>query len=157
MLDPSKFLQYGFPRELEDIKGITLHETGNYDMDAHQLFDYLNDVNKTSNGCHYICDANNTIQCMPDDYAVYHTGMGKDWGNRYTIAIEIVSSFNDEEYRKAEDRAISLVYDLQKKYKIPMNMIFFHNDWDSRAHCPNRAINEYGTSKNYVYQRIEKE
>ena len=156
MIDEKKYKQYGFPREEKDIQGITLHETGNYTMNAQELHDWLNTECKTSQGVHYICDDTQTIQVMPCDWAVYHTGKGKDWGCRYTIAIEIVSSHSDELYKKAEDRAISLIYDLQKKYHIPTNMIFFHQDFNYKMHCPNRALDEYGTSKNFVYQRIER-
>ena len=156
MIKEKKFIQYGFPRGVEDIKGITIHETGNYVMNAQELHDYLDNECKTSQGVHYIVDSEQIVQVMPDDWAVYHTGKGKDFGCRYTIAIEICSSYSDETYKKAEDRAISLIYNLQKKYHIPMDMIFFHNDWDSKAYCPTRILNEYGTSKSFVYQRIEK-
>lgn len=145
------------PRETSDVKGITLHETGNIGMNAQQLYDFLNTENKTSQGCHYICDSEQTIQVMPDDWAVWHTGKGKDWGNRYTIAIEICSSLSDEKFRNAEDRAISLIYSLQKKYHIQFDMIFFHQDFDQKKHCPNKLLNEYGTSKNYVYQRLKED
>lgn len=157
MIKENKWTQYGFPREETDIQGITLHETGNYEMNAQQLHDYLDNECKTSQGCHYIVDNEQTIQVMPDDWAVYHTGKGKDWGCRYTIAIEICSYLSDTEYKKAEDRAISLIYDLQKKYHIPTNMIFFHQDFNHKTHCPNRAIDEYKTSTNFVYQRVERE
>lgn len=156
MLDKNKWVQYGFPREEKDILGLTIHETNNYDMNAQQLHDWLNNECKTNLGVHYICDSENTIQVMPDDWSVWHTGKAKDWGTRYTIAIEICSYHSDIEYKKAEDRAISLIYDLQKKYHIPMDMIFFHNDWDSKQFCPSRILNEYKTSKNFVYQRVER-
>lgn len=155
MIDEKKWSQYGFPRNEEDIQGITLHETNNYEMNAQQLADWLENECKTSQGVHYICDDENTVQVMPDDYAVYHTGKGRDWGNRYTIAIEICSSLSDEKYKKAENRAISLIYELQKKYRIPMNMIFFHQDWDNNFYCPVRMLNEYKTSRNFIYQRLE--
>lgn len=157
MIDESKFNQYGFPRSEDDIQGITIHETNNVEMDAQQLHDYLNNECKTSQGCHYIVDDHEIVQVMPDDWAVYHTGKGKDFGCRYTIAIEICSSLSDKKYKEAEDRAISLIYSLQKKYRIPMDMIFFHQDFNNKTHCPNRILNEYGTSKNFVYQRIEEE
>lgn len=157
MLDEKKYIQYGFKRDSKDILGITIHETGNYEMNAQELHDWLNSECKTNQGVHYICDSTQTIQVMPCDWAVYHTGKGKDWGCRYTIAIEICSSFSEEEYKKAEDRAISLIYDLQKKYHISNDMIFFHQDWDSKTYCPNHALNEYGSSKNFVYQRVERD
>ena len=156
MVDKTKYEQYGFPREKADIQGITIHETNNYDMNAKQLHDWLNNECKTNQGTHYLVDSEEIIQVMPDDYAVYHTGKGKDWGCRYTIAIEICSNLDEELYKKAEDRAISLIYSLQKKYHIPNDMIFFHQDWDIKTHCPNHILYEYGTSKNFVYQRIER-
>lgn len=156
MIDENKFEQYGFPREKKDILGITIHETGNYEMNAQQLHDFLNNDNKTSQGIHYIVDKDSIIQVMPDDWAVYHTGKGKDWGCRHTIAIEICSYYSDEEYKQAENRAISLIYDLQKKYQIDFDMIFFHQDFNERVFCPNKALIEYKTSKNFVYQRIER-
>ena len=157
MIDENKYNQFGFPRSTADIQGITLHETGNYEMDAQQLCDWLNTECKTSQGTHYIVDAEKVVQVMPDDWAVYHTGKGKDWGNRYTIAIEICSSYNDGTYHAAEDRAVGLIRELMEEYNIPKDMIYFHNDFDPRKHCPNRALDEYGTSKCFVYQKIEGE
>ena len=157
MIDEKKFSQYGFPREESDIQGITIHETGNTEMNAEQLHEWLNSENKGSNGCHYICDDTQTLQVMPDTWAVYHTGKGKDFGCKYTLALELCSSLSDEKYLKAEDRAISLIYSLQKKYHIPMDMIFFHQDFNPKTYCPKTILNKYGTTKNFVYQRIEEE
>ena len=154
MIDENKWNQYGFQRSEEDIKGITLHETGEVDKSAEQIFNWLNNENKTSSGCHYIVDDVQTIQVMPDDWAVYHTGKGKDFGCRYTIAIEICSSLSDEKIRQAEDRLISLVYSLQKKYHIPIDMIFFHRDFNDRNYCPKTLIDEYKTSLNFAYQNL---
>lgn len=155
MIDENKFPQFGFPRTVADIQGITLHETGNYEMNAQQLCDWMNTESKTSQGTHYFVDDTQTVQAMPHDWAVYHTGKGKDWGNCYTIAIEIVSSFSDEKYLTAEDRAVELIKQLQEQYHIPNDMIYFHHDFDERKHCPNRIIDTYGTSKNFVYQKLE--
>lgn len=157
MIRENKFPQYGFPRTQKDIQGICLHETNNYDLNAQELCDFLDYENKTSQGCHYIVDSEEVVQVMPDDWAVYHTGKGIDWGNRYTIAIEICSYYSDKDYMNAEDRAVDLVRTLQKKYKIPDDMVFFHNDFDSRSHCPNRILNEYGSTKTFVYQRLKED
>ena len=153
MIKESKYLQYGFPREEADIKGITIHETGS-DKTAQELFNYLDNESKDSRGCHYLVDDTEVIQVMPDDWAVYHTGKGRDWGCRYTLAIEICSNISTEKYEEAEDRAISLIYSLQHKYQIPNEMIFFHQDWNERTYCPKTALDNYGNSVNFVYQRI---
>lgn len=155
MIKENKFIQYGFPREQSDIQGITLHETGNINMSAQDLFNYLDNECKTSQGTHYICDDKEVIQVMPDDWGVYHTGKGRDWGNRYTIAIEICSSLNNESYQKAQDKAVELTKTLMGKYHIGSDMIFFHNDWDSKYYCPKTILDNYGTSRNFVYQEIE--
>lgn len=157
MLDKNKWSQYGFSRLESDIKGITIHETGNTEKNAQELFNWLNSENKSSQGCHYLVDDENVIQVMPDDWSVYHTGKGRDWGCRHTIAIEICSSLSDAKYRQAEDKAISLIYSLQKKYAIPMDMIFFHHDFNDRKYCPKTILDEYGTSKNFTYQKLESE
>ena len=154
MIDENKYNQFGFPRTEAEIQGITIHETGNYEMDAQALHDWMNTECKTSQGTHYFVDSEKAVQAMPLDWAVYHTGKGIDWGNRYTIAIEICSNYNDELYHAAEDRAVALIHDLMEEYHIPSGMVFFHNDFDSRKHCPNRALNEYGSSRNFVYQKL---
>ena len=155
MLDKNKWNQYGFPRE-KDIEGITIHETGAV-WNAKDLEDYLNNECKTSQGCHYIVDSSEVIQAMPDDWAVWHTGKGKDFGCQYTLAIEICSNLNDELFEEAVGRAISLVYSLQKKYRIPTENIFFHNDFNNRTYCPKTLLDRYGSSKGFVYQRMEGE
>ena len=157
MLPENKWEQYGFPRTEADICGITLHETGNTELNAEQLFDYYSNECKTSDGIHYLCDDEQTIQVMPDDWAVYHTGKGKDWGCRYTISIAICSSLNDEKYNQAQARAIDLIWLLQDTYNIPDSLIFFHNDWNEKAYCPKTALDRYGSSKNFVYQEIYQE
>lgn len=157
MLDENKFNQYGFPREVKDILGITIHETGNEEMNAQELFDYLNTECKTSQGCSYICDDIKTIQVMPDDYAVYHTGKGKDWGCRYTIAIEICSNINNDKYKKAQDNCVKLIKDLQKKYGIGNNSIFFHQSFNEKMYCPKTILNNYGSVQRFVIEELQEE
>ena len=153
MIKENKFLQYGFPRTEADIKGITIHETGS-EKTARELFDYLDNESRDSRGCHYLVDDTETIQVMPNEWAVYHTGKGRDWGCRYTIAIEVCSNINSDKYQQAEDRMISLIYDLQHRYHISNDMIFFHQDWNERTYCPKTIIDNYGTSTYFVYQKI---
>lgn len=155
MIDSNKYIQYGFRRQTSDIKGITLHETGNYEMDAQELFNYLNTENLTSQGCHYIVDDTQTIQVMPLDWAVYHTGKGIDNGVKYTIAIEMCSTLDDAKYALTEQRAISLIQSLQTQYSITDDNIYFHQDWNKVVYCPRRALDTYGTSVGFVYDKIK--
>ena len=154
MLDENKWSQYGFQRNQSEILGITLHETGNYEMDALELEQWLNNSNRDSNGCHYICDCERTVQVMPDDWAVYHTGKALDWGNCYTIAIEIASYLSDEKYQMAQDRAVALIKELQKTYDISNDMIFFHNSFDSRMYCPKTILDRYKSVKRFVMEEL---
>lgn len=154
MLDENKWLQYGFPREKKDILGITIHETGNVKMNAEELFDWFANVNKSSDGYHYICDDSQTIQVMPDDYGVYHTGKGLDWGNKYTIAIGICSSLSNEKYKTAQDRAIDIIRALQEKYSISDDMIFFHKSFNDRTYCPKTILDRYGNVKRFIMEEL---
>lgn len=155
MISENKFNQYGFPREATDILGITIHEIDT-DMTAQQIHDWLDtECKTTTDGCHYICDDTQVVQVIPDDWAVYHTDKAKDFGNRYTIAIKICSSLSDDKFNAAEDKAVELIRNLQKKYDIKGDMIFFHQDFNERAYCPKTIINKYGTAKTFVYQRLE--
>lgn len=153
MIQNNKWNQFGFPRETADIEGITIHETGRV-WEAKALHDWLDTECKTSQGCHYIVDNTEIVQAMPDEYAVYHTGKGVDWACRHTIAIEICSSLSDDIYNDAVNRAISLIYSLQKKYQIPTENIFFHNDFNSKTYCPKTLLDRYGNSRAFAYDRI---
>lgn len=154
MVREEKFNQYGFPRNPIDIKGITIHETGNYEMNAQQLFDYFNDVDKSTQGAHYVVDDTQVIQLMPNDWAIYHTGKGKDYGCKYTIAIEICSNINDEKYKEAQDNAVQLIKQLMQQYNITSDDIFLHNDFNPVVHCPNAILNKYGSAKRFVLEEI---
>ena len=155
MLPENKYAQFGFPRE--QILGITIHETGNTEMSARDLFDWMANESRTNQGTHYFVDSEETVEVMPLNYGVYHTGKGMDWGNKYTIAIEICSSFSDEKYQQAQDRAVQLIKQLQNTYHIPNDMVFFHNDFNERVYCPKTILNRYGTSKSFVYQCLEED
>ena len=157
MLTENKWIQYGFPRTEDDIKCIVLHNTGNTFMTAQDLFDYLQNECKTSQGCSYIVDHNGVIQVMPDDWGVYSTGKGYDYGNRFGIAIEICDNLNDELYQQGQDNAVTLIKELMERYNIADTEIFFHNDFSPRTYCPHILLDRYGTSQNFVYQEIKED
>lgn len=154
MLTENKWIQYGVPRSVDDIKCIVLHNTGNTFLSAQELFDYLQNECKTSQGCSYIVDHNGVIQVMPDDWSVYNTGKGDDYGNKYGIAIEICDNLNNELYKQGQDLAVDLIKELMARYNISSEEIFFHNDFAPRTYCPHIILDNYGTSQNFVYQEI---
>ena len=85
------------------VKGITIHNTGN-DYSAKELSNMLKDKMQF-NLCHYLVDEKEVIQMIPEDQEAEHTGKGYDFGNRYTIAIEICrSTCGKELYFKAQKK-----------------------------------------------------
>lgn len=154
MLSENKWIQYGYPREEKDIKCIVIHNTGNTFMSGEELFNYLENDCKTSQGCSYIVDYKGVIQVMPDNWAVFNTGKGNDYGNQFGIAIEICDNLNDELYLEGQNKAVDLIKSLMGKYNIPSTEIFFHNDFSPRTYCPHILLDKYGTSQNFVYQEI---
>lgn len=150
MISENKWEQFGYQRQETDIKGITIHNTNNYKMNAKELFDWLENESKDSSGCHYLVDDENTIEVMPINWAVYHTGKGNDFGNHYTIAIEICSNLNDEKYFKGQDNAIKLIKKLMNKYKLSIDNIYFHKDFDNQMYCPANILQIYKTKNEFL-------
>ena len=157
MIKENKWNQYGFPREETDIKGITIHESSEVNQTAAELFSFYDDVSKENSAVHYVVDATEIIQIMPNDWSVYHTGKGKDFGNLYTIAIEVCGNLKNDLYEAAVDNAVSLIKDLQEQYNLAYTDIYFHKDFNSKVYCPKDLINQYGTAKNFAYQRLFEE
>lgn len=154
MIDEKRYLQFGYKRNIEDIRGITIHETNNYSMSAQQLFDYLNEDSKDSRACHYFIDDEDIIEVMPHDWSVYHTGKGNDYGNKYTIAIEIVSNINNSKYEIAEAKAIQLIKQLMEEYAITQDSIFFHKDFNEKTYCPKTLLDKYGSAKRFAIENL---
>ena len=96
MLDKNKWSQFG--KERLEPTCITIHNTGNYDMTARELFDYLNNECLTSQGCHFLVDDKEIIEVMPLNWKTYHTGKGEDYAFNKSIAIEICSNLDDKLY-----------------------------------------------------------
>lgn len=131
------------------VRGITIHNTGN-ELSAQEMYDVLV-AEKRMNLCHYIIDENEVINSYPTDMEASHTGKGYDFGNRYTIAIEIARSRSDEElYMKAQAKAVSFIKKLMKKYKLTTNDLYFHLDFNPQAYCPHRILDIYGSKEEFI-------
>lgn len=148
MINKNKFIQYGFKRENE-IKCIVIHNTGYYFDSARKFYDYMNNVDISSKGCHYLIDDKEIIEVIPLEYSVYHTGKGNDYACKFGIAIEIVSNIDKEKYLKGQKKAISLIKDLMKKYNLTKDDIYFHNDFANR-YCPHQILDIYGSRNNFL-------
>lgn len=129
--------QFGY--EGLEVKGITIHNTGNT-LSAEENLNLMA-TTKTSQGTHYFIDEHSIVQAMPTDWCVYHTGMGNDWACQHTIAIEICRSQSQAEtYRLAEENAVKFVKSMLKKYKLTKDDIYFHIDFNQRTYCPHRIL-----------------
>lgn len=154
MISDSKLDQYSFPRIDADILGITIHETDDYNMKAEEYTDFYN--NGKNNFCyHYIIDDETVNQLIPNERAVYHTRKNKDYGDRYTIAIAICPSLNNDKFKSAKEKAINLIKQLMEEYDIGKDSIFFHKDFYITSYCPKTLIRQYGNVKRFVIEELE--
>lgn len=148
MLDKNKWSQYG--KDGLEPTCITIHNTGNYDMTARELFDYLNNECLTSQGCHFLVDDKEIIEVMPLNWKTYHTGKGEDYAFNNSIAIEICSNLDDELYLKGQENAIRLIKNYMDKFDIPKDEIYFHIDFNPTTYCPCNILDLYKTKENFL-------
>lgn len=136
------------------VKGITIHNTGN-EKTAKQLHQILiND--KQMNLCHYLVDENDIANTWSVEECASHTGKGYDYGNRYTISIEICRSTSREDlYLKAQANAVKLIKELMEKYNLTTKNIYFHRDFDTKKKCPHRILDIYKTKQNFIKEVFE--
>ena len=135
------------------VKGITIHNTAN-DLSAQEYYDLLY-KKKRLNYCHYIVDELQVLSTISEEQEASHTGKGYDFGNRYTLAIEIARSMCDEElYLKAQDKAIVLIKELMKKYHLTKDDIYFHIDFNQQARCPHRILDLYKSKEEFINEFI---
>lgn len=131
-----------------DIRGITIHNTNNNKSARENYEDLL--AERRVNVCHYLVDEEEAINTFSIDEQASHTGRGYDFGNRYTIAIEICRSTSDEAlYLKAQDKAVELMKELMERFNLTTNNIYFHNDFNN-VKCPHRTLEIYGTKRGFI-------
>lgn len=131
------------------VKGITIHNTGN-ELSAQENYELLKQ-DMTLNVCHYLVDENNVINVLSEKEEAHHTGRGYDFGNRFTLAIEICrSTCEDEIYLKAQNNAIKLIKKLMKKFKLSKEDLYFHLDFNVNTRCPHYILDKYGTKERFI-------
>lgn len=131
------------------VKGITIHNTGN-ELSAREIYELL-EKDKTLNICHYLIDENEVIRVLDEGEEAHHTGRGYDFGNRYTLAIEICrSTCDDELYFQAEKKAVKFIKKLLKKYKLTREDLYFHNDFNVNTRCPHRILDFYEKKERFI-------
>lgn len=150
----SKARQYGDPSLSFKVKGITVHNTNSI-YSAAMLYSEMQESKSTA-GCHYLVDEDEVIQVLPLTQNAWHTGKGYDFGNLYTIAIEICRSQMDWSiYKKAQDRAIGLMLEIMRLYDLDLSNIYFHSDFNPRTTCPHRIKEVYGTKAEWIRKELE--
>lgn len=135
-----------------EVKGITIHNTGTDDS-AYELYRKIQ-KSSMSNGAHFLVDKDQVIQLLPLNHSVWHTGKGYDFGNLYTIAIEICQSQSDD-YFKAQQRAMRLIKQLLRGFRLTNQDIYFHNDFNERTYCPHRILDFYGSKEKFIKEVLE--
>ena len=130
------------------VKGITIHNTNN-DKSAKENYEMLLKAQKV-NLCHYLVDEEEVINTFPSNQEASHTGRGYDFGNKYTIAIEICRSQSKKDvYLKAEAKAVELIKQLMKEYKLETKDLYFHKDFNN-TYCPHRILDIYKTKERFI-------
>lgn len=131
------------------VKGITIHNTGN-NKSAQELYEELRKSGRV-NLCHFLVDESQIIQTYPLDSPASHTGKGYDFGNRFTIAVEICrSQSNWELYSQAQNNAVTLIKRLMEEYSLTTDDIYFHHDFNIKTYCPHRILSEYGNKETFI-------
>lgn len=114
------------------IRSITIHETGNVAPGAHAQAH----ANLQSNGnsreasWHYQIDDQQVIQSFPDTAICWHAGKG----NSQSIGVEICVN-SDGNYKKALENTILFVGLLMARYQLNENQVVQHHFWTGKD-CP---------------------
>lgn len=124
------------------IKYIVIHETGNKDKGAnakmHSTFIKNNSDLYTS--WHYTVDETEIYHHIPDNEIAYHAGDGKGEGNTNGIGIELCIN-KDGDFNKTFNNAAKLVAYLLKEYKLNVNDIKLHKDFNNKD-CPHNILKD---------------
>ena len=144
---------YGSKRDVNKIKYIAIHYTGNDgDSDESNAKYFKNNIVKAS--AHYFVDDDSITCSVPDNYVAFAVG-GKKYNNSggrlygtvtntNSISIELCDSVKNGVVRptqKTINNAIELTQMLMKKYNIPAHRVIRHWDVNGKK-CPLYWIND---------------
>lgn len=108
---------------------------------------------------HYHVDKDKVVQCEDDSNQAWHCG--DSYCNRMYLSLEVDQSMgaSDEDFLKAEDRALKLVADKFKQYGIEPNenTVRLHKEVFATA-CPHRSTQLHGGDyecKQYFIRKIK--
>lgn len=135
-----KLVRYNFSsRNGEEIKYITIHDTGNADRGANAEAHFILH-NRADRGAsaHYFVDDTEILRIIRDEDKSWHCGDGKGKNgitNENSIGIEMCIN-SDGDFSKTYKSTIELVKYLMQKYNIPLDRIVRHYDASGKI-CPN--------------------
>lgn len=135
-----KLVRYNFSsRNGEEIKYITIHDTGNADRGANAEAHFILH-NRADRGAsaHYFVDDTEILRIIRDEDKSWHCGDGKGKNgitNENSIGIEMCIN-SDGDFLKTYKSTIELVKYLMQKYNIPLDRIVRHYDASGKI-CPN--------------------
>lgn len=144
---------YGSQRNLNTIKFLVIHYTGNDGDTAKGNCNYFknNNLRLTSNGpssAHYFVDDIGVYQSVPDNYTAYSVGANRYYHstcrNTNSISIELCDCKRNGIYDftdKTINNAVALVKDLMKKYNISITNVIRHYDVTHKI-CPRPFIED---------------
>ena len=127
-----KLVRYNFSsRNGEEIKYITIHDTGNADRGANAEAHFILH-NRADRGAsaHYFVDDTEILRIIRDEDKSWHCGDGKGKNgitNENSIGIEMCIN-SDGDFSKTYKSTIELVKYLMQKYNIPLDRIVRHYD-----------------------------
>jgi N-acetylmuramoyl-L-alanine amidase CwlA len=125
----------GTSTPLEELRGITIHDTGNASPGAGARWHgrYLKGAyaRERQASWHFAVDDTEIVQSAPTSQRTWHAGKG----NPYTISIEICVN-RDGNIQAATDRAARLCAHLLKIHGLPVDgHVYQHYDWTGK-NCP---------------------
>lgn len=152
MIREQKWPQYGEPGLIP--KGIVVHSDSNYST-AEEKFNYYENECLENMGTHFLVDSNGVTEVMPTNWKVRSTG--SKWCYDNCIVIHICLDQNEATYKTGENYAIDLIRNLMSEYDITLGNVYAHKSFDSKRYCPYHILNEYGTFKNFLNERVKED
>lgn len=133
---------YGRKRNLNNIKYLVIHYTGNDGDTAKNNCKYFRD-NVVKASAHYFVDDNSIYRSVPDDYTAYSVGSKKGYRHKYcrntsSLSVEICDTRRNGTYdftTKTIANAVEISKYLMSKYHIPIENVIRHYDVTGKV-CP---------------------
>ena len=151
---------YGKKRDVNNIKYIVIHYTGNDGDNAkNNCLYFQREIVKAS--AHYFVDDKGVCQSVPDHFTAYSVGGDKypntnpiaynKCFNSNSISIEICDTHKNGVYdfsSKTLENTVKLTKDLMRKYNIPIDKVIRHYDVVGKV-CPKPFVVNVGAWNNF--------